>query len=78
MLQNIGGVLGIKYLTEQFFIKKNIKSIVISKRHICEISSYVFIFFVLFFFLFDSLHPINNLSVKQSRVSLGLTSNKLG
>ena len=30
------------------------------------------------FFLFDSLHPINNLSVKQGRVFLGWTSTKLG
>ena len=28
--------------------------------------------------LFDSLRPINNLSVKQGRVFLGWTSNKLG
>ena len=33
-------------------------------------------FFVLF--LFDSLRPINNLSVKQGRVFLGWTSTKLG
>ena len=33
------------------------------------------VFFVLFF---DSLHPINNLSVKQGRVFLGWTSTKLG
>ena len=33
-------------------------------------------FFV--FFLFDSLRPINNLSVKQGRVFLGRTSTKLG
>ena len=29
------------------------------------------------FVLFDSLRPINNLSVKQGRVFLGLTSTKL-
>ena len=32
----------------------------------------------LYCFLFDSLHPINNLSVKQGRVFLGWTSTKLG
>ena len=30
------------------------------------------------FFLFDSLRPINNLSVKQGRVFLGCTSTKVG
>ena len=30
------------------------------------------------FVWFDSLHPINNLSVKQGRVFLGWTSTKLG
>ena len=38
---------------------------------------FFFVFFV-FCFLFDSLRPINNLSVKQGRVFLGWTSTKLG
>ena len=32
----------------------------------------------IFFVLFESLRPINNLSVKQERFFLGLTSTKLG
>ena len=35
-------------------------------------------FKLILFVWFDSLHPINNLSVKQERVFLGWTSTKLG
>ena len=35
-------------------------------------------YLLFFFFLFDSLRPINNLSVKQGQVFLGIASTKQG
>ena len=44
----------------------------------CRLSGAVLVVTTFCFVLFDSSHPIFNLSVKQGRVFLGLTSTKLG
>ena len=58
-------------IDRSYWIPINILKHIFLRNHIAIKSPYGFVWF-------DSLRPINNLSVKQGRVLLGWTSSKLG